>query len=107
MRKTFTVLFLTMISLATIAQTSSRISGIVQDDQGKALQSATVSLLKAKDSSLVKAAVTDKSGQYEFINIKDGNYLVSISSVGYAKNHSKSFELNGTDVTVPSLSLKM
>src|SRR4029078_9287194 len=80
----FTVLFLT--GTLSFAQGTSKVSGIVRDEQNKVLSAATVSLLKASDSSLVKIAVTDKTGLYEFISVKDGNYLLSITSVGYSKN---------------------
>ncbi|MGZ3952532.1 MAG: TonB-dependent receptor domain-containing protein, partial [Flavisolibacter sp.] len=41
-----------------------------------------------------------------FINIKDGNYFVAASSVGYQKLSSRPFEVKGQDLSVPSFSLK-
>ncbi len=91
-----------LTSFAAQAQTA-KVLGSVKDEQGKALASASVSLLKAKDSALVKTAVTDKEGKYEFENIKQGKYLVSISSVGYNKNFSSSIDVAGKDVQVPAV----
>src|SRR5690349_4748358 len=106
MRKIIMPLIGFITSLSAIAQTTAKISGIVQDDQQKPLASATVSLLKAKDSSLTKLAVSDKEGQYEFINIPDGNYIVAVTSVGYIKSFSSSFAfVNGQSVQVPAISL--
>lgn len=102
MRHIVTLAVVVLIGLTANAQ---KISGSITDDQGKGLPSANISLLKAKDSSLVKVAVSDKAGQYQFANIKEGNYLLSVSSVGYSKNFSSSFEVKGTDVSIPSLSL--
>jgi outer membrane receptor protein involved in Fe transport len=49
------------------------------------MESATVTLLKATDSSSVKFTVTGKTGEFEFVDISEGKYLVSVSSVGYDK----------------------
>jgi outer membrane receptor protein involved in Fe transport len=87
------------------ASAQTKISGTVNDAQGKALASSTVSLLKAKDSSLVKVALVDKAGQYEFLNVKDGNYLLAASFTGYSKKFSSVIEAKGSDVSVPAFSL--
>lgn len=96
MRKLFLLLvFLSVIVTDITAQNKTgKISGIVEDAGNKTLQSISVSLLLARDSSLVKLAVTGKDGKYEFENIADGNYLVSVSSVGYEKNFSRPFEVS-------------
>jgi iron complex outermembrane receptor protein len=106
MRQIFILSVLVFSGLAALAQTTSKISGTITDEQGKVLTSTSVSLLKAKDSSLVKVAVSDKSGLYEFIDIQEGSYLVSASSVGYTKRFSSHFEVKGNNVSVPSLSLR-
>ena len=95
MRQVFTFIFFILVAFSATAQTESKISGVVKDEQGKAIQSATISLLKASDSSLVKVAVSNKDGKYEFNEIKAGQYFVSASSVGYAKAISKSVDTKG------------
>jgi outer membrane receptor protein involved in Fe transport len=47
------------------------------------LAAVTVSLLKSTDSSLVKMAITDKDGHYEFVPVAPDNYLLMATSVGY------------------------
>src|SRR4051812_14765434 len=99
MRQIFMLLVLFVITgFDAKAQTTAKVSGTVQDDQGKSLTAATVSLLKARDSALVKIAISDKAGIYEFVNIKEGAYLLSFSSVGFKKTYSKSFDVKGNDV---------
>ena len=105
MRHIITLAVFVSLGFTVHAQTS-KISGAISDEQGKALASSTISLLKAKDSSLVKAAVSDKSGLYQFINIKDGTYFVAASSVGYSRKATQPFEVKGSDVSVPSFALK-
>jgi iron complex outermembrane recepter protein len=92
-------------SFTSQAQTGSKITGVVKDDEGKAIRSVTISLFKSSDSSLVKAAVSDKAGSYEFINIKDGKYLVSYSSIGFEKKFSKVFDLAGSSIDLPAVTL--
>ncbi|MEO7313201.1 MAG: TonB-dependent receptor [Chitinophagaceae bacterium] len=80
-------------SQASFAQAKTgKISGNVGNGQKK-LDAATVSLLKANDSSLVKMAITDKSGHFEVENLADGKYLVLVTSVAYENAYSQPFEL--------------
>jgi iron complex outermembrane recepter protein len=98
---------LLLTASATMAQSLNKITGLVQETGGKGLNGVTVSLLKAKDSSLAKAAISDKSGQYEFENIKEGKYLVSFTSVGFEKKTTSVFDLlaNGT-IQLPAATLQ-
>lgn len=91
---------------SSFAQTASRVKGDVKDESQKPVSGITVSLLRGKDSSLVKAAITDKSGAYSFESVKDGSYLLGITSVGYQKKISSVIEVKeGAEITVPSFSL--
>ncbi|MER3463317.1 MAG: TonB-dependent receptor, partial [Chitinophagaceae bacterium] len=67
---------------------------------------ATVELLRAKDSALVKAAVSDKAGNAEF-EPQFGNYILRSSMVGFTIAYSAPFTLNETNlsITIPALSL--
>ena len=86
MRKSFILLLCILFSVVVFSQNKiSKISGVITDELQKPLQSASVSLLRAKDSSLVKIAVTNKEGKYEFENINEGKFLLAVSSVGFHK----------------------
>jgi hypothetical protein len=104
MKKMFTVLLATAFAVSAQAQSGARIAGSLKDAEGKPLAAATVSLLRAKDSSLAKLALTDKTGQYEFAGIKEGQYLVSYTSVGYDRQFSKTFDATGS-VDMPAMAL--
>jgi iron complex outermembrane recepter protein len=95
-----------LIGFCSFAQNTGKISGVVNDENGKALSAATVSLLRARDSALVKLAVTDKSGRYDFINMREGRYLLSVTSVGFGKKFSSLFDLTANGVEIPALSLE-
>ncbi|HEX7691959.1 MAG TPA: TonB-dependent receptor [Sediminibacterium sp.] len=94
------ILFLAMLSGLAIttesyAQTKTTVSGEVKDNAGKALPSVSVSLLQAKDSSLVKAGVTDANGKFEISsNNHAGKLLLSYQIVGFEKTYSNVFDLS-------------
>ncbi len=95
MNKIFSLLTATAFALSANAQNTGKISGSIKDGGNqKVIDAATISLLQAKDSSLIKTAVTDKDGNFTFENIQDGTYLVLATSVGHSKVYSSSFELS-------------
>lgn len=73
---------------AASAQTNSgagKLTGKVLDEKQVSLAYASVSLLKAKDSTLIKGSITEDNGTYNFINLAEGQYLVAINMIGYAR----------------------
>jgi len=83
----------TDLSLASLAQSmNGSITGSVIDGNNKFLESASISLLRAKDSSLIKMNASDKKGRFIFENVIEGKYLVSVSAVGFQNKYSKIIE---------------
>ena len=72
---------------------SGKVTGTVIDGNAKTIESSTVTLLHAKDSSVAKMSAADKNGHFEFENIAEGRYLVSVSAVGHQKRYSGLFEV--------------
>ena len=100
MKKLFTLLSIAILfSFITQAQ-NGKVTGSVKDVSAKSIHSATVSLLKSKDSSVAKFVATGKDGQYEFLDIADGKYFVSVSNVGYTKGVSAPFEVSSSKPTI-------
>jgi hypothetical protein len=82
------------------------VSGIVQENN-KPLSLVNISLLKAKDSTLEKAAVTDNEGHYKIENVQPGSYILNASRVGY-KQQSLSpitIKTDGDHIELPMLTL--
>jgi hypothetical protein len=74
---------LLLISYVGFAQNLT-IQGSLKDSiANRALNSATVSLVYAKDSSLVSFSRTNEEGFFNFKNVAAGSYLISVSYVGY------------------------
>src|SRR5918911_1666414 len=95
MRKLLTLLTIAMtLTIVSNAQVKTgKVSGTVIDGSQKIVESSTVTLLRAKDSALVKMGYADKDGKFQFENIKEGKYLVSVTAVGHQKGYSETFEI--------------
>ncbi len=105
MKATFKAIMLTTsvisAALSSHAQNNSKVTGSVMQAGDKPVEFATVTLLKASDSSLIKGAIADIHGKYEFENIKQGKYIIAAAFVGMNKVYSNSFDLKGTFAAPP------
>ncbi|HET9746683.1 MAG TPA: carboxypeptidase regulatory-like domain-containing protein, partial [Chitinophagaceae bacterium] len=100
MRNLFTVLTGLLFSVITYSQNNTgKLSGSITDESHKPLQAASVSLLRVKDSSLVKVAMTDKEGKYEFDKLAEGKYLLSVTSAGFQRRFEQ-FEITPDTIAV-------
>ncbi|NNV54189.1 TonB-dependent receptor [Limnovirga soli] len=106
----FTAMGLAAISLNSFAQNvvGSNISGSVFASQ-KAVESATVMLLKAKDSSFIKSGITSKEGSFLLDQPENGSFLIAVELVGFKKYYSEIFELSQANpgYQVKPISLEM
>ena len=83
------------IGSISLAQGTGKITGSIKDGGNqKIIDAASISLIKAADSSTVKVALADKDGNFVFENIKDGSYLVIATSISHSKVYSKTFILS-------------
>lgn len=64
---------------------NGQLHGRVVGEDKKPLEFVVVTLLKAKDSSLVKGGITDGDGNYLFDNLSSDTFLVSASFTGFTK----------------------
>ena len=102
------ILFFTLCIIASaVAQNSTTIGGLVQDNNNKPLQSITISLLKANDSSLVKTAVTDAVGKYEVSTTKNDIFILQFSAIGFKTIYSKKINADiEKNILVPTIVLE-
>lgn len=85
---------------------AQKISGRLLDASGVGQEFATVTLLSARDSALVKGAVSTEQGLFEIENVPAGRYFVRTQLLGFQPAQSDVFEYTRTDITLPSLVLK-
>ncbi len=80
-----TVLLFLLFPAFLFAQNSTiTLSGLVKNKiSKKPLAYVNVIVKTAKDSSFVTGTVTNDNGEFEFSNIKTGNYILSFSLVGF------------------------
>jgi len=102
MKKILTLsIVLVTLSIAGHAQIKNgKVSGKVIDGNTKTIESATITLLRAKDSSVAKISVANKEGNFVFENVTEGKYLVSITAVGHSKGYSAAFDVNESNSSV-------
>ncbi|WP_257669332.1 TonB-dependent receptor [Parapedobacter tibetensis] len=93
-----TVIVTTSLMAAAYAQQAS-IAGRVIDEQKAPLDLATINLLNAKDSSVVKTIFPDEEGNFQFQGIPQGKYLVSAILVGYDDAISEIVEITTESTT--------
>jgi hypothetical protein len=74
-------------------QTEYSIKGKIQDSSNNPVEFASIAILNAKDSSMVKGTVSDSTGVFSFNSIASGNYLVTVSFIGYKNYISSLIEL--------------
>jgi hypothetical protein len=71
--------------VSVFAQNPARVTikGIIQDTSSNVMGGATVMLLAPKDSALVNFSRASDKGVFEFKNVKNANYILKVSYVGY------------------------
>jgi hypothetical protein len=86
MKRLHSLLAMLFISTTFLfAQNPSKVTlkGMVQDTSGVDQPFATVMLLNPKDSALINFTRGDDKGYFEFKNVKNMDYVLKISFVGY------------------------
>jgi iron complex outermembrane recepter protein len=84
------------------------ITGQIKDASGQALEAATVSLLRASDSSLVKTELSDEQGRFEFSSVKADAFLIGVTLVGYERHISKQIptSISSNNLELPTITLR-
>ncbi|HEY4151017.1 MAG TPA: TonB-dependent receptor, partial [Chitinophagaceae bacterium] len=84
MQKIYLLLIIGFTCIGAQAQRNGSIKGIAFDTLSKQpVASATITLLKKKDSSLVTFTMTDSKGYFELTGVANGDYRLLITHVNY------------------------
>ena len=95
---------LVLLAACVSVARSQTLTGRVLDEKQRPADLATILLLRSKDSTLLKSALTDSKGKYKFSSVPAGMYLVSASLLGYQKNYT-AVTMSGQEVQVPDIRL--
>jgi len=79
----FIYTFVVVILLSTMGTLyAQEINGTITDEKGKAVATATISLLKP-DSSWSQSEITDDNGGFVLKNVHLGKYIIAVNAIGY------------------------
>jgi len=92
-----------LIALASVAQTS--IKGVVTDKtDNSAVRGSTVSLLLQLDSSLVKNTISDSLGRFQFDNVPNDSFIVTVNTLNY-QQYVSFFTINNAEKDLGTIRL--
>jgi len=89
----------------SFAQKLHTITGKIVDEKAVVVPFAVVQLLNISDTSKVKMVAADIDGGYRIEQVKDGNYALSISIVGFKTKKTERFVLND-DLELPTIKME-
>jgi iron complex outermembrane recepter protein len=92
--KHITLFFFIITYQVTIAQNIGSVTGITKNKSNEVVVGATVILSKAQNGLIIKSAITDADGKFEFEKLKFDTFKLAISFVGIEKYTSESFVLS-------------
>ena len=104
MKQLILILTATLNGIFVQAQKAT-VSGKVIDKNAIALNAVTISLLNAKDSSLIKSVLSDAAGNFLIENTNEGKFLISASAVGCNPAYSTSFSMQENKIPFVKLTL--
>ncbi|HEX2900150.1 MAG TPA: TonB-dependent receptor [Bacteroidia bacterium] len=109
MKKTFVWALVAFSSLAfNMLHAQYSLSGTVNGSDNVGLEDANVYLLRVADTSLVKTALTETDGSFEFTGLQAGNVFVVVKQIDHLSHSSEAVEL-GPDqpaIVLPPIQLQ-
>ncbi len=95
--KSIFLFFVSMLmSCVVFSQLNYSLVGRIKP-QGESVNAATILLLN-KDSVITRSAIPDRAGEFRFMNLDSGHYILSISHTGFQPYFSN-ISLEGSTVT--------
>ena len=86
-----------LISCLAFAQQNVIKGKVLEINKINLVPATTISLLKSKDSVIVKTGFVDAAGNFSLENVKTGSYILMATAVGYEKTFSIPIEINETN----------
>ncbi|NCI47825.1 outer membrane beta-barrel protein [Sediminibacterium soli] len=96
MRK-ITAFMIGLLAAATAVHSQDakgKVSVTIFGAQQDAIENVTVELLKAKDSTLARTAISDRNGVADFEGVRTGSYLIRASFINYTTVYSAVFTVS-------------
>lgn len=87
---------LVQLMFITFVTNGQHISGKIIDSTQSPVPFATIALLNAADSSIVKGNIADENGNFIIQPINSGHYLLQITAVGFNPKYTNSILIEST-----------
>jgi len=97
------VLSLAFLSPSLYANTevfSGTVKGKVLDENNNPVEFATATLLDSKTKQVVKGEVSNEKGEFVINKVNKGNYILSVSMVGYQRNELNQIEVDNKSAVI-------
>lgn len=105
MKSCLTIVVCFLFTLVSISVKAADISGVITDDEKKPVATATVALLKEDGKTLVKTALSNEDGSFLFDDIRDGQYYVHVTMLGYGLYQSELLHVQSENVSIGTIIL--
>ncbi|MBO9672820.1 MAG: TonB-dependent receptor [Sphingobacteriaceae bacterium] len=105
MKPLFTLIACLMVCGASFAQKLSKLTGKIVDEKNVPVSFAIVRVLNYPDTSVAKSASTNIDGEFSIDQLKSGDYVLSVSIVGFKNKKTAHFPLNG-DLNMPAITIE-
>lgn len=94
-RDTFLTLFLLFAILQGFAQTGAIKGKLIDNEKKSPIIYASVTLMNAKDTSLIKGTMSEKDGSFVLDEVSNGKYIVKAYFLGYTEWYSQVITIGG------------
>ncbi len=94
------LLVLFLFSIQVFGESNSMIKGRVLNVDNKPVEFATAAIINAETKELVKGEVCNEKGEFIIDKIKPGDYILSISMVGFVKSESEKISVTKKSETI-------
>jgi len=105
MKKLLVLMACLMVCGVCFAQKLNKISGKIVDEKAVVVPFAIVRVLNFPDTTVVKSVATNSDGEFEITQLKNGNYILSISMVGFKSKKTEKFSLSD-DLKMPPIGIE-
>jgi hypothetical protein len=108
MKKIFSLsaLLCLFVSVSVYAQRSPVLLGRIMNKENQPVISASISLLKAKDSSEAGFSLSDKEGKFRFENLPPDSFFLSVSHVGFVRTTTAKLIVKQGEFVLPVIILQ-
>jgi hypothetical protein len=88
------VILVSLVSKAEMEVLSGVVKGRVTDAQNQPVEFATATLVNPQTNEIVKGEVCNEKGEFTIDKVRQGEYVLSVSMVGYSRNESEKIVIN-------------